>query len=117
MNFCAECRADIPNTEENEGVYLCATCAREHDTPAEGYARARGDERAMSVAMSVQYIDAVVYATAYAQEHPRTKAEWRAFQARVRASLANSTAHLVRWNMRWCDAIDISLALAPEVAS
>src|SRR5690606_39673140 len=91
VNYCIECRADIRNTEENEGVYLCATCAREHDTPAEGYARARGDQRAMSVAMSVQYIEAVVYATAYAQQHARTKAEWRAAEARVRASLANST--------------------------
>jgi len=36
VNYCIECRADIPTTEENEGVYLCATCAREHDTPAEG---------------------------------------------------------------------------------
>src|SRR5690606_19528040 len=36
MNYCIECREDIPATEENEGVYLCATCAREHDTPSDG---------------------------------------------------------------------------------
>lgn len=51
---------------------------------------------------------------------PRTKQQWRDFAGRVRAlagaESAPSRILTARWNLSWCDRIDIRIAMAPEVA-
>lgn len=66
--------------------------------------------------LSLETIEGVLAGKYWRTEYPypRTKADWRAFQSAVKASLGCSTAHLVRWNTSWCDSIDVSITLAPD---
>lgn len=42
----------------------------------------------------------------------RTKEEWQALRSAIRASLHLSIAHLVRWNLSWCNSLDVAETLA-----
>lgn len=46
---------------------------------------------------------------------PVTRQEWVAFTDVVRAACSTCIENMVRYNISWCDRLDVAIASAPEV--